>query len=136
MKTLKKKKNMLEVYVDAYIQANSRLDDLMIRHKEISALLLSERENVDTARAKIHRKLVDKGIPVGESVHTSKALLRLNKGAFSVKVVDEKRIPSSYLRIPAPQVNKVAILADFKANGSVPQGVIIEEGEPILVIQL
>jgi predicted nuclease with TOPRIM domain len=101
--------------------------------KDEESRLAERRKSLENNIKRLKVSLEESMVHVGmKRIKTELFSFNIQKNPPSVEVLNDSEIPKSYFTVPAPVLDKKAILADLKNGAEVP-GVQIKQGESLRI---
>lgn len=108
-----------EAYARIMRNAQSDAEALDVEIKRLQAHKKVAQNTVDRLKEHLHYAMEGAGIA---EIRTSIGKWRVQKNPWSVVVLDAGKVPAEFTVPQPPDIDKKAILANFKATGEIPEG--------------
>jgi hypothetical protein len=119
----------LKGYAMVIRNIESDIDGLKTEEKRLS----ERRKSLENGVKRLKTSIEDSMLKVGtKKIKTELFSFNIQKNPPSVEVLNDSEIPESYFTVPAPVLDKKAILADLKNGAEVP-GVQMKQGESLRI---
>nr|DAW29067.1 MAG TPA: resistance protein [Caudoviricetes sp.] len=117
-----------EAYAKAMLNLTAEAEALTAESKRMQVLASRKRLAVDRLKRNVQNALVMTG---ARKVETSIGAWSMRKNPPKCVITDAESVPVEFLIPKPPEVNKKAILDQYKETGEIPEGVDITQEESV-----